>query len=30
MHGGDGYMNDYSIARFFRDGRVHSIYGGTN
>ncbi|GAB3299177.1 acyl-CoA dehydrogenase [Epidermidibacterium keratini] len=30
LHGGYGYMNEYPIARFFRDGRVQSIYGGTN
>jgi len=30
LHGGYGYMNEYPIARYFRDGRVQSIYGGTN
>ncbi|WP_153504902.1 acyl-CoA dehydrogenase family protein [Cumulibacter manganitolerans] len=30
LHGGYGYMNEYPIARYFRDARVQSIYGGTN
>ncbi|WP_271892537.1 acyl-CoA dehydrogenase family protein [Candidatus Phyllobacterium onerii] len=30
LHGGYGYMNEYSIARMFRDARVQRIYGGTN
>ena len=28
--GGYGYMNEYPIARMFRDSRVQRIYGGTN
>ena len=30
LHGGYGYMNEYDIARMFRDARVQRIYGGTN
>jgi acyl-CoA dehydrogenase len=30
MFGGYGYMNEYPIARMFRDARVQRIYGGTN
>ena len=30
LHGGAGYMNEYPIARFWRDARVPRIYGGTN
>ena len=30
LFGGFGYMNDYPIARLFRDSRVQKIYGGTN
>ncbi len=30
LHGGYGYMNEYKIARAFRDSRVQKIYGGTN
>ena len=30
LHGGYGYMREYSIARAFLDARVQSIYGGTN
>ncbi|WP_188054203.1 MULTISPECIES: acyl-CoA dehydrogenase family protein [unclassified Sphingosinithalassobacter] len=30
LHGGAGYMNEYPIARFWRDARVSRIYGGTN
>jgi long-chain-acyl-CoA dehydrogenase len=30
LHGGAGYMNEYPIARFWRDARVHRIYGGTS
>ncbi|MDJ0767498.1 MAG: acyl-CoA dehydrogenase family protein [Ilumatobacter sp.] len=29
LHGGYGYMNEYSIARAYADGRVQTIYGGT-
>jgi len=30
LHGGYGYMNEYPIARMYRDARVQKIYGGTN
>jgi len=30
MFGGWGYMEEYPIARAFRDARVQRIYGGTN
>jgi alkylation response protein AidB-like acyl-CoA dehydrogenase len=30
LHGGYGYMEEYPIARLWRDGRVQRIYGGTN
>lgn len=30
LHGGAGYMNEYMIARLWRDSRVTRIYGGTN
>jgi alkylation response protein AidB-like acyl-CoA dehydrogenase len=30
MHGGAGYMNEYLIARLWRDARVLRIYGGTS
>ncbi|MEM8644971.1 MAG: acyl-CoA dehydrogenase family protein [Pseudomonadota bacterium] len=30
LHGGAGYMNEYPIARMYRDARVERIYGGTN
>jgi len=30
LFGGYGYMNEYPIARMFRDSRVQRIYGGTN
>ena len=29
LHGGYGYMEEYPIARAWRDGRVPPIYGGT-
>jgi acyl-CoA dehydrogenase len=29
LHGGYGYMDEYPIARMFRDARVARIYGGT-
>ncbi len=29
LHGGYGYMEEYPIARAWRDGRVMTIYGGT-
>ncbi len=30
FHGGYGYMEEYPIARMFRDARVTRIYGGSN
>jgi len=30
LFGGYGYMNEFPIARMFRDARVQRIYGGTN
>ena len=30
LHGGAGYMNEYPIARLWRDQRVARIYGGTS
>lgn len=30
IHGGAGYMNEYAIARLWRDARVQRIYGGTS
>src|SRR5260221_7134968 len=30
LHGGYGYMEEYPIAREWRDARVQRIYGGTN
>jgi len=30
LHGGYGYINEYPIARLFRDCRAQRIYGGTN
>lgn len=30
LHGGAGYMNEYLIARLWRDSRVSRIYGGTS
>lgn len=30
LHGGAGYMNEYMVARLWRDARVSRIYGGTN
>ena len=30
LFGGYGYMNEYPIARMYRDARVQKIYGGTN
>ena len=29
LHGGYGYINDYPIARIFRDSRIARIYGGS-
>ena len=30
LHGGAGYMNEYPVARLWRDARVKRIYGGTS
>ncbi|MCF3937389.1 acyl-CoA dehydrogenase family protein [Gordonia tangerina] len=30
LHGGYGYMEEYDIARRWRDARVQRLYGGTN
>jgi len=30
LHGGYGYMEEYEIARMWRDARVQRIYGGAN
>ncbi|MGB9846563.1 MAG: acyl-CoA dehydrogenase family protein, partial [Desulfotomaculales bacterium] len=30
IHGGYGYMEEYPIARFYRDVRAHTIYAGTS
>ena len=30
LHGGYGYINEYAIAKGWRDSRVQRIYGGTN
>jgi alkylation response protein AidB-like acyl-CoA dehydrogenase len=30
LHGGAGYMNEYVVARLWRDARVQRIYGGTS
>jgi long-chain-acyl-CoA dehydrogenase len=29
LHGGYGYMNEYEVARLWRDSRVQRLYGGT-
>ena len=29
LHGGYGYINEYEIARLWRDARVQRLYGGT-
>jgi len=30
LHGGAGYMNEYMIAKLWRDARVRRIYGGSS
>ena len=30
LHGGAGYINDYPIARMYRDSRITRIFGGSN
>ena len=29
MYGGYGYINEYEVARLWRDSRVQRLYGGT-
>ncbi len=29
LHGGYGYMREYSVARAYLDARVQTIFGGT-
>jgi long-chain-acyl-CoA dehydrogenase len=29
LHGGYGYMREYTVARAYLDARVQTIYGGT-
>jgi alkylation response protein AidB-like acyl-CoA dehydrogenase len=29
LHGGYGYMSEFTVARAFTDSRVQTIYGGT-
>lgn len=30
LHGGYGYLKDYSVQQYLRDSRVHMILEGTN
>ncbi|MEP3422979.1 MAG: acyl-CoA dehydrogenase family protein [Erythrobacter sp.] len=30
LHGGAGYINDYPIAKLYRDSRITRIFGGSN
>jgi alkylation response protein AidB-like acyl-CoA dehydrogenase len=30
MYGGYGYVNEYEIARIWRDNRIHRVFGGTS
>ena len=30
FHGGYGFINDYSIQRYFRDAKIMEIYEGTS
>ena len=30
LFGGYGFMNEYPIARMYKDSRIQRIYGGTN
>ena len=30
IHGGAGYMEDYPVARFYRDVRLFRLYEGTS
>ena len=29
LHGGYGYMNEYRVARAYKDARIQTIFGGT-
>ncbi len=29
LHGGYGFMNEYAVARAYKDARIQTIYGGT-
>jgi acyl-CoA dehydrogenase len=30
IHGGSGYLNDYAVARLYRDVRIYRLYEGTS
>ena len=30
MHGGNGYIVDYDVERYYRDARIKSLYEGTS
>jgi alkylation response protein AidB-like acyl-CoA dehydrogenase len=30
LYGGYGYVNEYEIARLWRDNRIHRVFGGTS
>ena len=30
LHGGYGYMTEYTVGKLYGDARVQRIYGGTN
>jgi len=30
LHGGAGYINEYPIAKMYRDARITRIFGGSN
>ncbi|MBT7613349.1 MAG: acyl-CoA dehydrogenase, partial [Rhodospirillaceae bacterium] len=30
IHGGSGYINDYAVARLYRDVRIYRLYEGTS
>jgi len=29
IHGGNGYLKEYAVERYFRDARITEIYEGT-